>query len=643
MPSLDPAPPHGPDALRRIVRLAARTFGTDAAQFVPEDARGDVVAYGSMVDLRGLGLTALIRDEGGLVVADTMGTPPFSRLAPAVRFVAAVPVTRGERLGVLCLLDGSPRTLVPAEQQTLAEFGYLAAEVVDGGHAVMRAARSLFDGHGALMLLIDPRSGEIVEANAAAASFYGYTVEGLTGQPLVVLSSHSEERMLPALRRALQDARPLLRLRHRGATGAVSTVEMMVSTVVIGGRLLVYAIGRDVTDEQRATEHLRRQERTLRGFYDHAPAMMGVVELRGEDVLHVSSNAAAARLYGAAPEAVAGRTASDLRVPDAIRLRWVEAYRTSALTGEPVEFAYEHPHPRGHRHLDVVVKCIGISPEGAPQFSFVAADVTERAQLGAALRAVQGRSETAVRRARDLLASLDHEIRTPLAGLVDFSEALDEAVAAEHRDVSGLIVRTGHRLLNTIDSVLALARLEWAQAEVARVPVDVVAEVEATVHLLRPLAERKGLRIDVRAADVAPVPTDAVLLGRLVQTLVGNALAFTEAGGVSVEVAAEGAGVVLRVRDTGEGVNGAFLPRHADAGASGTGREAGTLGVARRLVDLLGGRFDVASQRGAGTTFTVHLPRHAAPGGETDEGEPAGTEAGTEVPVREGHSFHVPR
>jgi PAS domain S-box-containing protein len=632
MPSPDTAPLHGQDALRRIVRLAARTFGADAAQFVPEDRRSDVVAYGSTADLRGLGLAALVREERGLVVADTTGTPPFSRLAPAVRFVAAVPVTGQERLGVLCLLDGRPRALEPAEQQALAEFGYLAAAVVEGGHAVMRAARSLFDGHGALMLLIDPRSGKIVEANAAAAAFYGSTVEELAGRPLAALSSLSEDRMLSALRGALQEARSLLRLRHRDAAGEASTVELMVSTVVIGGRLLLYAIGRDVTDEQRAAEHLRRQERTLRAFYDQAPTMMGVVELAGDDVVYLSSNEAAARFYGTTPEAMAGRAASELRLPDAIRTRWVEAFRTSALTGEAVDFACEHPHPRGHRHLDVVVKCIGLSPEGAPQFSFIAADVTERAQVGAALRAVQGRSEVAARQAGDLLTSLDHEIRAPLAGLVEFSEALDEAVAAEHRDVSGLIVRTGRRLLNTIDSVLALAQLEWSQAEVERVRVDVVAEVEAAVRLLQPLAARKGLRVEVRAADVAPIWTDAVLLGRLVHALVGNALAFTEEGGVLVEVAAEEAGVVLRVRDTGAGVNDAFLPRHADAVGSGAEPgEPGTLGIARRLVELLGGTLDAASQRGAGTTFRVRLPRHAEPEAEAvEEGR-----ARDEPPARE--------
>lgn len=625
MPSPDPAPLHGQDALRRVVQLAARTFGADAAQFVPEGRRSDVVAYGAAADLRGLGLAALVREERGLVVADTMGTPPFSRLAPAVRFVAAVPVTGQARLGVLCLLGGSPRVLEPAEQQTLAEFGYLAADVVEGGHAAMRAARSLFDGHGALMLLIDPRSGEIVEANAAAAAFYGSTVEGLTGRPLAALSSLSEDRMRSALRGALQEARSLLRLRHRGAAGEASTVELMVSTVVIGGRLLLYAIGRDVTDEQRAAEHLRRQERTLRAFYDQAPTMMGVVELAGDDVVYLSSNEAAARFYGTTPGAMAGRAASELRLPDAVRARWAEACRTSALTGEAVDFACEHPH--GHRHLDVVVKCVGLSPEGAPQFSFIAADVTGQAQVGSALRvggalrAVQGRSEVAARQAGDLLTSLDHEIRAPLAGLVEFSEALDEAVAAEHRDVSGLIVRTGRRLLDTIDSVLALAQRERAQAEVERVPVDVAAEVEAAVRLLRPLAARKGLRVEVRAAAAAPVRTDAVLLGRLVHALVGNALAFTEAGGVSVEVAAEEAGVVLRVRDTGVGVNDAFLPRRADAAGDGhEPGEAGTLGIARRLVGLLGGTLDVASQRGAGTTFTVRLPRPAEPERDTVEG-----------------------
>jgi hypothetical protein len=91
--------------------------------------------------------------------------------------VAAVPVVaavgRRRRLGALCVLGGSPRALGPAEQQTLAEFGCLAADVVEGGRAGGHAVRDPFEGHGARMLLVDPRSGDIVEASAAA--FYGRT------------------------------------------------------------------------------------------------------------------------------------------------------------------------------------------------------------------------------------------------------------------------------------------------------------------------------------------------------------------------------------------------------------------------------------------------------------------------------------
>lgn len=605
-----------PGALRRVVRLAARALGTDGAQFIPSGSDAEVVAYGTPAELRGLGFDTLVGDERGLVVSDTAGTPPFSRLAPAVQFVAAVPVagTHRQRLGVLCLIDGSSRAFGVAEQQTLAEFGCLVAEVVEGDRGAAPAAHSagrpLFEGHGALMLLVDPYSGVIVEANAAAAAFYGVAVEDLAGRPLAALTVLSEDRVLPALQRTLRESRSLLRLQHRAASGEMLTVELMVSTVVIGGRLLLYAVGRDVTDQLRVAESLRRRERTLHGFYDEAPVMMGVVELVGEDLLSVSSNEAAAQFYGTTVEAMEGCTASELGVPEAIGERWLEAYRQSALSGGAVRFEYDHPHPRGHRRLAVVVRCVGLSAEGAPQFSYIAEDVTERTEAEVSLRAAQERAEAAARRSSGLLASIGHEIRTPLTALVGFSEALDAVVAPEHRDVSGLIVRSGHQLLSTIDSVLDLARLETSPVELA--PVDVAAEVEAAAQLLRPLAERKGLRLDVRVADTPAMPADAVLLVRIVHNLVGNALLFTEEGGVTVEVEAEDAGVVLRVHDTGESVNDAFLPRRTDAFRDDAEpEEEGGLAITRRLVDLLGGTLDVASRRGEGTTFTVRLPRPA--------------------------------
>ncbi len=241
-------------------------------------------------------------------------------------------------------------------------------------------------------------------------------------------------------------------------------------------------------------------------------------------------------------------------------------------------------------------------------------DVTERKQFEADLVAARTEAEGLAQQKTAFLASMSHEIRTPLTGLLGFAGVLVEEVAAEHREFVELIETSGRRLLDTINSVLDLARLDAEQPNLEPVPLDLVEEARQTVRLLAPLAHQKdlALRLDEGAAE-AIAPLDAVCLRRILNNLVGNAIKFTEQGEVVVGVEAEGEHVRLWVRDTGIGIDQAFLPHLFDefrreakgtAGGSGLG-----LALAQRLATLMDGTIAVESRKGEGSTFTLHFPR----------------------------------
>ncbi|HLA63035.1 MAG TPA: ATP-binding protein, partial [Rhodothermales bacterium] len=151
--------------------------------------------------------------------------------------------------------------------------------------------------------------------------------------------------------------------------------------------------------------------------------------------------------------------------------------------------------------------------------------------------------------------------------------------------------------------------------------------------VLRPLAEQKGLQL-VLAGATAPARADRAALGRVLVNLIGNAIKFTEHGGVTVTAGTGADGVYLRVTDTGVGIAAAFLPHLFDEfkqESEGHERthEGNGLGLAitKRLVVLMGGTIVVESAPGHGSTFTVTLPRSvAAPSGHSGDG--AGHEAG---------------
>ena len=278
----------------------------------------------------------------------------------------------------------------------------------------------------------------------------------------------------------------------------------------------------------------------------------------------------------------------------------------------------------------------------------VARDVTEQKRVERALVEARERAEEArveAERAREaaeavsrmksnFLANMSHEVRTPLSGIIGAAQVLHGQLGGEPQEMAGIIERAGIRLLSTVNSVLDMARIDAGEMEPYREPLRLAAEVEDAQSVLRSLAEADGLRLETveRTAAVWAL-ADQAYLHRILVNLIGNALKFTEAGGVTVEVDADADAAVLRVIDTGVGISADFLPHLFDdfkQESSGWTRhhEGSGLGLAitKKLVELLGGRIEVASTKGAGTTVTVRLPR-VMPEGAPAAGTGAASEA----------------
>ncbi|MDX1421313.1 MAG: PAS domain S-box protein, partial [Rubricoccaceae bacterium] len=246
-------------------------------------------------------------------------------------------------------------------------------------------------------------------------------------------------------------------------------------------------------------------------------------------------------------------------------------------------------------------------------------DVTERKQFEREL--IEAR-EAAVEMARlksAFLANMSHEIRTPLTGILGYAGLLAEEVEGEQQEFVQFIEKSGRRLLDTLNSVLELARLEANGVEPSLEVLDVVSEAEEAVRLLTPLAEAKGLALtlDPAPARAATASLDRVCLGRILSNLIGNAVKFTEEGGVHVRVEVDEADVLVHVRDTGRGIAAGFLPHLFDefkqeSEGHARSHEGAGLGLAitKRLTDLLGGAIAVECPTTGGTVFTVAFPRH---------------------------------
>lgn len=240
----------------------------------------------------------------------------------------------------------------------------------------------------------------------------------------------------------------------------------------------------------------------------------------------------------------------------------------------------------------------------------------ERISYELELLTAKEHAEEMVRLKTAFLTNMSHEIRTPLTGIIGFAQILTEEIDEAHSEFVHLIEQSGRRLLDTINSVLDLARLESNRMQMSLEPINVAEEARRSVKLLTPLAEKKDLWLKLDCPyDEVWVELDSAGLDRIMNNLIGNAIKFTTTGGIVVRINKSSANVELTVQDTGIGMSEAFIPvlfeefRQESSGANRSHEGSGMgLSITRKLVEIMGGSIAVDSKKGVGTTFTITFP-----------------------------------
>jgi len=220
----------------------------------------------------------------------------------------------------------------------------------------------------------------------------------------------------------------------------------------------------------------------------------------------------------------------------------------------------------------------------------------------------------------EFLANMSHELRTPLTAVIGFSEmllrkvfgGLTEKQAEYLRDIRG----SGHHLLALIDDILDLSKIEAGRIELVAAPFDLRGAIDQAVILVRERAGRRRIRLSAAvAAEIGEWSGDVRKVKQVLINLLTNAVKFTpEGGSVTVGASLQSGIVVISVRDTGIGIPAeereSIFDAFRQARSDGRPQEGTGLGLtlARRLVELHGGRLWVESEVGSGSTFTFTLP-----------------------------------
>jgi PAS domain S-box-containing protein len=514
-----------------------------------------------------------------------------------------------------------------------------------------RAYRQFIDAvnEGAATLSV---GGDILSCDAALAKTLGRPLDQVLGTPMADHLPPEDHEVLSAVLARAETVSSRRRVRLMTLEGRQVPVYVSAAVLRDAGEEQVFCLAfTDLEGVISAEEALRESEERLTQLTEQSGTVAWEVDAQG---LYTYVSHVVEAVLGYRPDELVGRVHFYDLHPEEGR----ESFKTAALavfaekgsfhnllnaaqtkdgrqvwlstTGAPMLNA--DGTLRGYRGSDIDVT----EPKrGADEISRLHAELEDRVrertedlssaneELQAAneeLNGVNVKLEEATRAKSDFLASMSHELRTPLNSIIGFSGVMLQGLAgdlsAEQNKQLGMINNSGQHLLELINQVLDLTKVESAQDQPTIRKLGVGAVAREMFDSVRPMAEAKGIEMRWTCPEgLRPILTDRLRIGQILLNLMGNAVKFTEHGYVGVTVSQDDSGVTITVDDSGRGIPVEDLERvfddfyqvspHSSAKSEGTGLG---LAVSRRLAESIGARIEVTSEPGRGSVFTLRIP-----------------------------------
>lgn len=521
-----------------------------------------------------------------------------------------------------------------------------AAHPSDAGY------RAIFDASNDAIFLHDLETGAILDANRRACEYAGVTLEQLQRDALSIIANgpppFTQERAIAFMQRAAHGEPVRFEwMTYYPGTGEELWTEVSLQRVTINGADRLLAIARDIRERKAGERALRASEESYRLIFRHSSDAIWLHDIETGEFLEV--NDAACEMYGYSVEetmkiGVQGLSAG---IPPYTAEQGL-AYIQRAAAGEPQRFEWLGRHRDGS---DVwgEVQLRRVTIAGVDRILATARDIGARKNAEAALRRaneeLEGRvaertaelaaintalalevaehakakeaAEEASRAKNEFLSRMSHELRTPMNSILGFAQLLGRADLPTQQAKSVYhILKAGRHLLQLINEVLEIARIEAGRENFSLEPVSLATVLQEALGLVRPLAHQfeVELREGVFPRD-AFVRADRQRLVQILLNLLSNAIKYNRPEGhVRVTCTAEGEGTwVVRVEDSGHGIpaerTGELFSPFSRLGAEQTEVEGTGLGLAlsRRLCEAMGGELSLEQTGESGSIFRVVL------------------------------------
>lgn len=482
------------------------------------------------------------------------------------------------------------------------------------------ALRTVFDSSQDAIFIHDVR-GHILEANKGMLKMYGVSADELESISIArdISSRDNPLYRLSAIWRDVLNGTPqnFEWRSRRPHDGTEFDVEIYLNRIVFRGKEAILSNVRDISVRKEAENRIRQTLTKFEAILENT--LMGIAMSKGKKILTINSRGA--EIFGYTPGELIVASPLALLGSDSALRTFISDAKTNLLKhGEHT--TEQEFRDRNGQTVWCRMYAKAIDPASLDKGIIWAwDDVTEHRRAQEDLLRAREEAEAANRAKSEFLAAMSHEIRTPMNAIVGMTDiTLQTDLDDNQRDYLKTVQDSARHLLNIINDILDLSKIEARKLELDHADFDLPFHVRSTIKGLEVQAGQKGLNMVLSIDDATPkcIRGDAISLRQILVNLVGNAIKFTHQGTVTVRVfptdptladedTDRPVGVTFEVEDTGIGIPSEFIDTIFQSFSQTTRAFGGTglgLAICKQLITLMGGDINVASTVGKGSTFT---------------------------------------